>query len=392
MARSPFSYDPRFALNAICPYLTMFPLEYPLQVLERHREQRPLVVDPFCGRGTTLFAARMLGLPAVGIDVSPVAAAIARAKLCTVDVEATLALARTLIERNPTPLLPADEFFHAAFDANVLHELCAIRTGLLQAPASDAAVLLRAAMLGCLHGPTNKRGPLSYLSAQMPRTVAFKPDPLMADWVKKGTKPPKVDVLELLARKLARVEKVVPAVTGSSSANVVQGDARDATAWPVNDAGRPVVVVTSPPYYGMRTYVQDQWLRAWFLGGPETVAYGAGVQVAHSSHDEFAQSLGQVWANVARMTGGELDLYVRFGTIPSVRSDARELMQTSLIACKEASGVDWEVVSMQEAQSAAAGNRQAVQMGVRSKATLEWDFHVRRVPPFLPQVVRAPDS
>ena len=34
-------------------------------------------------------------------------------------------------------------------------------------------------------------------------------------------------------------------------------------------------VVTSPPYYGMRTYLQDQWLRNWFLGGSSFVDYSS---------------------------------------------------------------------------------------------------------------------
>lgn len=374
MARSPLSYDPRYALNAICPYLTMFPLEYPLGVLQKHKRKKPLVVDPFCGRGTTLFAARMLKMPAIGVDISPVAVAIAQAKLCAVDGAATLTLARNFIEQHPDPIVPHNEFFHQAFDAHVLRALCALREGLLTAPLSNAAVLLRAALLGCLHGPTNKRGPLAYLSAQMPRTVAFKPGPAMAYWAKKNITPPRIDVLELLARKLARIEKTVPPVRGSTPADVVQADARAPRAFPAKIDDGPVVVITSPPYYGMRTYVQDQWLRAWFLGGPDTVVYG-GPQVAHSSHEDFARSLGEVWANIADRTEGELRLYVRFGSIPSVKSDARELLHASFAA----SGVPWKVASVRPAASAAAGNRQAKQMGVDSEATLEWDFDVRRV-------------
>jgi DNA modification methylase len=94
------AYDQRNALNAICPYFTMFPLEYPLRVLRVHRKDQPIVMDPFCGRGTTLFAARQLGLQAHGIDSSPVAVAIARAKLCRVDTEATLKLAQSYIDAN----------------------------------------------------------------------------------------------------------------------------------------------------------------------------------------------------------------------------------------------------------------------------------------------------
>ena len=39
------------------------------------------MVDPFCGRGTTNFAARLKGLPTIGFDSNPVAVAIAQGKL-----------------------------------------------------------------------------------------------------------------------------------------------------------------------------------------------------------------------------------------------------------------------------------------------------------------------
>ena len=69
------------ALNAVCPYYTMFPLAFPFGVLSRRSQPRQWVLDPFCGRGTTTFAARLLGLPSVGLDSNPLAAALAAAKL-----------------------------------------------------------------------------------------------------------------------------------------------------------------------------------------------------------------------------------------------------------------------------------------------------------------------
>ena len=45
------------ALNGICPYFTMFPLDFPLGILGRRAKPDDRVLDPFCGRGTTNFAA-----------------------------------------------------------------------------------------------------------------------------------------------------------------------------------------------------------------------------------------------------------------------------------------------------------------------------------------------
>ena len=63
------------ALNGICPYFTMFPLDFPLNILQCRAKHGESVLDPFCGRGTTIFAARLTGLSSVGVDSSPVAAA-----------------------------------------------------------------------------------------------------------------------------------------------------------------------------------------------------------------------------------------------------------------------------------------------------------------------------
>lgn len=91
------AYDSRYKLNAICPYFTMFPLEFPLRFLARaHRES--VVVDPYCGRGTTNYAARIRGFRSFGIDSSPVAVAIARAKLAETTVERVLRLAQRYLD------------------------------------------------------------------------------------------------------------------------------------------------------------------------------------------------------------------------------------------------------------------------------------------------------
>lgn len=373
MTRS-LAYEPRNALNAICPYFTMFPLEYPLRVLKRHRAGRPVVMDPFCGRGTTLFAARSLGLGARGIDSSPVAVAIARAKLCTVNAEAALSLAKLYVDAGETVAVPQSQFFRRAFAPKVLRAICAIRQGLLASKSdTDSVVLLRAAMLGCLHGPTSKRPEAqSYFSNQMPRTFASKPDYSVRYWKAQGLKAPAADVLEVLRRKLNRLTTGAPP-QGMSVVHAVLGDSRYAKSLPASSRDFSVVV-TSPPYYGMRTYVEDQWLRNWFLGGPDHVVYGQSEQLQHTGKDVFAKSLGAVWKNMARTQSPELDLYIRFGVIPSLNTDAKALVCASL----EESGIAWDVVSVRTADTASFGKRQADHMAAESAAALEYDFHVKR--------------
>jgi hypothetical protein len=370
----PLAYDPRHALNAICPYFTMFPMEYPMRALAKHRVHKPVVIDPFCGRGTTLYAARVLGLKARGIGTSPIAVAIAQAKLCSAEKKATLTLARAFVEEGKTGTIPDSPFFRRAFHPDTLRHICAIRHGLLgPRGSSDAAVLLRAATLGCLHGPTAKNlEQQGYFSNQMPRTFASKPDYSVRYWRRYGLRAPKVDALKVLARKLNRIQLPKSDVR-TSIADVKLGDSRCATSLPTSKRDFSVVV-TSPPYFGMCTYVQDQWLRNWFIGGAATIDYARTEQLSHAGKAAFAESLGQVWRNMARSEFSDLDMYVRFGTIACAKADAKELMAQSL----EDSGTKWRCVSTRAASTASAGRRQAAQMSAGSDAPLEYDFHLVR--------------
>jgi len=370
------AYKKDNALNAICPYFTMFPLEYPEKVLKRHVKEAPVVLDPFCGRGTTLFAARKFGLSAWGIDTSPVAIAIARAKLASCDVEAPLQLAANLIDNVVPNNVPNSQFFRTAYHKATLKELCALREGLMNLDDTDASSVLRAAVLGCLHGPLPKHlENASYFSNQMPRTYSSKPDYAVRFWKERNLSAPKVDVLRALRRKIERLIGLELPSPGPIS-QVLHGDAQSEALFRSVQLV-PSLVITSPPYYGMRTYVQDQWLRNWFLGGPDSIDYSNGVQLDHGGQEAFATSLGTVWRNIANNaeSSDTLHMYVRFGIIPSALVDAKQLFRNSL----EQSGVNWRLVSTRSANSADVGKRQADQMKAKSAAAVEFDFHVERV-------------
>ena len=86
------------ALNAICPYFTMFPLNFPLGILSRQAKEGEAVLDPFCGRGTTSFAARLSGLESLGVDSSPVATAVTAAKLVSTTPGMIVRSAKEILE------------------------------------------------------------------------------------------------------------------------------------------------------------------------------------------------------------------------------------------------------------------------------------------------------
>ena len=144
------------ALNGICPYFTMFPLEFPLNILKRRARLNECVLDPFCGRGTTNYAASILGLYSLGIDSSLIATAITEAKLVRVAASDIVAEARTILHEADANNVPQGEFWQWLYHPDVLINLCRLRTALLDDCSSPTRIALRGIILGALHGPQQK--------------------------------------------------------------------------------------------------------------------------------------------------------------------------------------------------------------------------------------------
>ncbi len=343
---------PEMALNGICPYFTMFPLDFPLSVLRERASAGDVVLDPFCGRGTTNYASRLLGLSSIGIDSSPVAVALAQAKLANATPDAIVrATAEILEEVSGSSEIPAEEFWGWAFHPDTLATLCRLRDGLLRDCRSDARKALRAVILGGLHGPRPKTRQ-AYFSNQAPRTYAPKPRYAVKYWSERGLRPEYVDVPALIAWRAAWYYGR-EATTGHGQ--IIAGDSRDESTLARLAPGAAVRwVITSPPYYGLRTYLPDQWLRLWFLGASPGVDYSQRGQLAHSSPEYFAAQLAQAWRNAGRVSAPDARLVVRFGGINDRRVDALELIQHSL------RDTGWQQDTVEPAGAADQGHRQAV--------------------------------
>lgn len=352
------------ALNGICPYFTMFPLEFPLGVLLRHAAKDDTVLDPFAGRGTTLYAGRLRGLHAFGIDSNPVAVAISEAKLVNTSPGRVVAAARRILEDIQVPRdVPTGEFWRRAFHEKVLAILCRLREGLMLTCESDTRKALRAVILGALHGPRAKQQQ-SYFSNQCPRTYAPKPRYAAKFWRQRRLAPPHVDVLEIIQR---RAKRFFGDERTRGSGCVVSGDSQQASSFDRIDR-KASWILTSPPYYGMRTYIPDQWLRRWFVGGPAEVDYSNGAQLSHASQEDFAVGMRAVWKNCASRARLGCRLVIRFGAINDRQVDALELARESL------RDSHWKVLTARRAGTASKGKRQAEHFVPTEAAMEEYDI------------------
>jgi hypothetical protein len=353
--------NPKVRMNGVCPYFTMYPLSFPYR---RLAEQGPAtrVLDPFCGRGTTNFAARLRGLESVGIDSNPVAAAVAAAKLTATTAEAVATACENALRQVHRGAVPEGEFWERCYHKDTLAEIARLRSYFLyRERLTHAEKVLRAIVLGLLHGPKAKRVP-TYLSNQMPRTYATKPASAVAYWRRTRDRAPKVDVRAAVRRRAEYLLKDAPP---SSRGRIRLGDSRKASAFA--DLGQFDLIVTSPPYLGMRTYWPDQWLRNWFMGGSSSIEYAPSTQITSQDRETFVADLASVWKHTAAVSRPRARLVIRFGALPSCKADPATLIRSTL----SKADAGWEISTIRRAGAASKGHRQAEQFRQEASEPIE---------------------
>src|SRR5450631_3388263 len=70
----------RHPFHSICPYFAMFPEAFVRRNVLAWSKRDDVILDPFSGRGTTVFESLLSGRKAIGCDIYPVAACLSRAK------------------------------------------------------------------------------------------------------------------------------------------------------------------------------------------------------------------------------------------------------------------------------------------------------------------------
>ena len=334
-------------LNAICPYYTMFPLSFPLSVLQTLGTKPRVLADPFCGRGTTAFAARLHGVATIGADSNPLAAVLSASKLVAVTAESVKKELAALLRKSGAAVeVPQGEFWQWAFAPRTLRTICALRRVLCRPSDNPNRIALRALVAGALHGPRNKGTP-SYLSNQAPRTFGPKPEYAVRFWKAAQMRPLEVDLAAVIGERADRYYSYTPPPVPH---HIALADSRSFD-WQV--LNQPIdLAITSPPYWRMKTYGADQWLRLWWLGAEPRVDYSVEDQLSHNTQAQFARDLTAVWKRLRRACNATSRLVIRFGIIPSAPVDAYALLSQSL----DDSG--WRIDSCIDAGSARSGKRQ----------------------------------
>jgi hypothetical protein len=290
----------------------MFPVWFSDAVVREFRASGDVVLDPFAGRGTSIFSASVQGRVGVGIKLNSVGWVYARTKLNPAPREAVEGRihelgTRTEGYRHADDELP--EFFKLCFAPRVRRFLLAAREHLdWRRNKTDRTTM--ALLLVHLHG---KR--VDSLSNQMRQTKSMSPDYSIRWWQERRMSPPSVDPISFLIRKLDwRYARGVPEAAcshvylGNSVTRLPQLVARARSG----ELPHVSLLFTSPPYFHLTNYHYDQWLRLWLLGGPPSAArIGGPHRGKFEGRVAYRALLARVFGAAARIMKQNGVVYVR---------------------------------------------------------------------------------
>jgi hypothetical protein len=302
----------RNRFHSLCPYFAMFPETFVEHWVGKLTKEGDLVLDPFCGRGTTPFQALLMGRRAIANDINPVAYCVTRAKTnapALAQVRARLSYLRNRFDTSKFDAAAEDlpEFFRHAYHARTLRQLLYLRSQ-LRWRSSDLDCMVAALTLGALHGEIDKSP--SYLSNQMRRTISTKPAYSVAWWASKGLIAPPRDAFVTLDRAATfRYASERPALR----ATVFNRDMRSLSVVETLPTGIRCAV-TSPPYLDVTDFEEDQWLRLWFLGGPPHPTTGkVSRDDRHTQSSAYWQMIADMWRSLGSVLDEKAHVVVRIG-------------------------------------------------------------------------------
>lgn len=262
-----------------------------------------LVLDPFCGSGTTLVEAKRQERACIGIDTNPVATLVSRAKLIDMTPEEVKEYAAALMTSVTNRLLmvrgqlsvrdiPNLEENSRWYDPDTLRELWAIWTAIheVAGPALDLGQMLFSAILRFACSQEKHWGWIC--DNVRPKYLVYK------------------DAVHLFQLRLTSLMKIAeerserPPSPCSLTAKVLTGTCAEE----LESLERESVdlVVTSPPYFGVTDYVRSQRLSLLWLGGDldqlKMVETGARFKRSRrSSLEEYLEDMDRSFEQIARV-------------------------------------------------------------------------------------------
>lgn len=294
--------------TGVGPYYAMFPAIFCDRVVQKYTSIGDAVLDPFAGRGTAAFSAGSLNRRALGIELNPVGWVYGKTKLKPARKEVLLQrldMLGRIAYKYSEEAFSLPRFFHRCFHKDVRRFLLAARHNLDWGNDIVDRTLMSLILVN-MHGKRHDS-----LSNQMRQTKAMAPKYAVQWWKDRGLRPPKVNPVEYLCKKIAwRYAKGVPECAGSE---LLLGDSSQLLPKvPRMDWSNFALLLTSPPYFGITNYHYDQWLRLWLLGGgPSDAILSDKYTGKFQNRKQYEELLNNVFDAAAGLMRTKSTIYVR---------------------------------------------------------------------------------
>ena len=304
-------------IEGLHPYPAKFVAEIPRALLSvLPRQEETAVLDLFCGSGTTLVECQRRGIPAIGIDLNPIACLMSRVKTSACPTALTLHATQAVDDAKAKPAvpIPAIPNLDHWLAPGVQEELAGLTESIDCAPV-EARDCLRLALSSIIVRVSNQASDTRYAA------------------IAKGIVPQEVATLFL--RAVRRVESALTARRYQlTPVDVIEGNTLKIAP---EQIGRPIgLVVTSPPYPNAYEYWLYHKYRMWWLGfDPLSVKAGEiGARAHffkkdHHTAEDFWRQMGQSLALLGQtvVSGGYVCFVVGRSRIHGKIIDNAEIVE-----------------------------------------------------------------
>ncbi len=259
-------------------YKEGFARELVLKCLESFGIKKGLVLDPFCGSGTTLLACKEAGIDSVGLDVLPMSVLAARAKTTDYDWEKVRETAKKLLKRK-------FKFVQSDFPGN-------LRRFFQKHTLDD--VLFFKGEVDALPEDVRDFFMLALVRTTMKASWAYKDGSVLK--VRKHPIPP---FRHFFRRMIYRMIKEGESKKGKGKANASIGDARN--IW--LESNKVDAVITSPPYLNIIDYTKVYAIENWFAGKgkPTPLRSYFGFSEGKEGEKKYFEDMGTVLKEMHRV-------------------------------------------------------------------------------------------
>jgi DNA modification methylase len=231
-------------LHSISSYVGRIKPAFAHCLIELCSNKDDVIFDPFCGIGTVILEADLMGRKAIGNDLNPYAYLISKAKLDRRGLDKEIKyLQRIKLRTDQIDLNIVPEWVREYYDDNTLKEILALSTKLIK----HKREFLLGCLLGIIHGHRKQ-----HLSIRTGYIIPYIPNP----------KPPKEykEVIPKMIEKVKRMYKDPFPI--KHKASILNQDTRN-----LQLKSKSIdVIISSPPYYNTIDYVHVNRLRLWFAG------------------------------------------------------------------------------------------------------------------------------